>query len=170
MNVKQATVADIPAIQALFTEAIHWQEAKGLPTFAHLSAAFFAQEINKGAVFLAEVDDQIVGTISLYEADDKIWDGDPDTALYIHRLISRRGAAGRGVGAALLEWSHKRAAAFDKQWLRVDSWANNEELCRFYESQGFHKVRRKNTGTNEDLPEHYQNIILQLFQMPAKRD
>jgi GNAT superfamily N-acetyltransferase len=167
MNVKPAGVADIAALQALFQEAIDWQAAKGLPTFATFSASFFAREIEKGAVFVAEEDNQLVGTVSLYETDELIWDGDTEPALYIHRLVSRRGAQGRGVGAGLVQWSRQKAAAMNKQWLRVDCWAINTELCRFYDRQGFLRVRQKNLEPSEALPEHYQNIVLQLFQMPA---
>jgi len=99
MNVKQATVEEIPALQALFQEAIEWQREKGMPTFATLSASFFEQEITNGAVFVSDENGRIVGSISLYEADDLIWDYDSSPALYIHRLVSLRGAQGRGVGA-----------------------------------------------------------------------
>jgi GNAT superfamily N-acetyltransferase len=167
MKVNQARVEDIPALQTLFEEAIAWQKEKGMPTFSTLSASFLEQEIQKGAVYVAEENDRIVGSVSLYEADDRIWDGDSASALYIHRLVSLRGAEGRGVGASLVLWSRQKAAAMGKQWLRVDCWASNEELCRFYDRQGFRRVRRKNTGESEELPEHYQNIILQLFEMPA---
>lgn len=167
MQVNQARVEQIPALQSLFAEAIAWQRAKGMPTFANLSTSFFEQEIHKGAVYVAEENDRLVGSVSLYEADELIWDGDPASALYLHRLVSLRGAEGRGVGASLVLWSRQKAAAMGKQWLRVDCWASNAELCRFYDRQGFHRVRQKNTGESEELPEHYQNIILQLFQMPA---
>ena len=166
MNVKQATVEDIAALQTLFREAVEWQEAKGVPTFASFPDSFFAEEIRKGAVFVAEAGEEVIGTVSLYEADDFLWDHDSAPALYIHRLVSRRGVEGRGVGAALVEWSRRKAAAMGKEWLRVDCWADNEELCRFYDRQGFIRVRVKDTGDNQDLPAHYQNILLQLFQMP----
>src|SRR4051812_41449269 len=116
MNVKQAKIEEIAALQSLFQEAIAWQKAKGMPTFATLSASFFEQEINKGAVFVAEANERIIGSISLYEADDLIWDHDSATALYIHRLVSLRGAEGRGVGARLVQWSLQKALAMGKEW------------------------------------------------------
>lgn len=165
MEMQQAQIAEIDELQALFASAIAWQQQRGVPTFTTFPASFFAQEINEGAIFVARRAGKLVGTVSLYEADDYIWDNDAAPALYIHRLASLRTAEGRGVGAALIGWSRRRAAELGKQWLRVDCWADNIELCRFYERQGFSIVRDKNTGQHAGLPEHYQNINLRLFQM-----
>lgn len=167
MEIRLARSEEIDELQALFAATIAWQQQRGVPTFSSFPASFFAQEINKGAVFVAWRAGQFVGTVSLYESDDFIWDNDPAPALYIHRLASLRMAEGRGAGAALIAWSRQRAARMGKQWLRVDCWADNDELCRFYEGQGFSPVRVKNTGQHAALPEHYQSINLQLFQMPV---
>lgn len=167
MEVRQAKIEEIDELRALFAAAIAWQQQRGMPTFTIFPVSFFAQEINKGAVFVARRAGNLVGTVSLYESDDFIWDNDAAPALYIHRLASLRTTEGRGVGAALIAWSRRRAADLGKQWLRVDCWAENDELCRFYEGQRFSPVRIKNTGQNADLPEHYQNINLRLFQMPV---
>lgn len=168
MEVRQAQIGDIDELQALLAVAIAWQQQRGVPTFTTFPSSFFAQEINKGAVFVARRDGKLMGTVSLYESDDFIWDNDAAPALYIHRLASLRTAEGRGVGAALIEWSRQRAAELGKHWLRVDCWANNDELCRFYAQQGFSSMRDKNTGENATLPEHYQNINLRLFQLPVR--
>jgi GNAT superfamily N-acetyltransferase len=167
MEVQQARIEEVGELQALFAAAIAWQRQRGVPTFTTFPASFFAQEIDKGAIFLAWRGGQLVGTVSLYEADDFIWDNDAAPALYIHRLASLRTMEGRGVGGALIAWSRQRAVRLGKQWLRVDCWADNDELCRFYEGQGFTRVRIKNTGQHAGLPEHYQQINLQLFQMPV---
>lgn len=167
MEIRQARIEEIDDLQALFVATIAWQQQRGVPTFSRFPASFFAQEINKGAVFVAWRAGKLVGTISLYESDDFIWDNDLAPALYIHRLASLRMAEGRGVGAALIEWSRQRAIMMGKQWLRVDCWADNDELCRVYERRGFSPMRVKNTGQHAALPEHYQNINLQLFQMPV---
>ena len=170
MEVREAKIDDIDELKALFAAAIAWQQQRGVPTFTTFPSSFFAQEINKGAVFVARRDGKLVGTVSLYESDDFIWDNDAAPALYIHRLASLRTTEGRGVGAALIAWSRRRAAELGKHWLRVDCWADNDELCRFYQRQGFTPVRDKNTGRHAALPEHYQNINLRLFQMSAQAE
>lgn len=167
IDVRQATIEEVDELQALFAATIAWQQQQGVPTFSSFPTSFFAQEINKGTVFTARRAGKLVGTVSLYESDDFIWGNNAAPALYIHRLASLRTAEGRGVGAALIEWSRQRAVSLGKQWLRVDCWADNNELCRFYQGRGFSPVRVKNTGQHGTLPEHYQNINLQLFQMPV---
>jgi len=165
MEVKPATIEDIELLQDLFSQAISWQKQRGLPTFSIFTDSFFEQEISNGNVFLAWNQERLVGTISLYEEDKILWGNDQESALYIHRLASARDVTGRGVGAALIVWSRRQAEDRKKRWLRVDCWAENRELCEFYERQGFEKVRDKNTGANPAWPKHYQNIELRLFQM-----
>jgi len=168
MEVKRATVKDIELLQDLFSQAISWQKQRGVPTFTNFTSSFFEQEINKRSVFAAWHQERLVGTVSLYESDDIIWENDKEPALYIHRLTSLRGEIGRGVGTALIEWSRWQAKDRNKKWLRVDCWAENRDLCKFYERQGFERVRDKNTGENPALPKHYQKIELRLFQMGIK--
>ena len=58
--------------------------------------------------------------------------------MYVRRLVVRRDYAGRGLGAALLDWAgltaRRQAGA---QWIRVDVWRSNKELHAYYERQGF---------------------------------
>jgi GNAT superfamily N-acetyltransferase len=58
------------------------------------------------------------------------------------RLVVSRSHAGRGIGAALLDWAGKRAARqYDAKWIRVDAWTTNKELHAYYKRQGFALVR-----------------------------
>jgi GNAT superfamily N-acetyltransferase len=169
MNIELARVEELASLQELFEQAISWQRQKGAPTFASFSASFLEQEIRNGRIYVARNQSAMVGTVSLYEIDDPVWDGDREPALYIHRLASLRAEAGRGAGAALIRWSRQQAATKNKRWLRVDCWADNRELCRFYERQGFEKVRDKHTGENHELPSHYHNITVCLYQMAVEQ-
>lgn len=168
MEVRRAKKDDVEPLQRLFSAAIARQKAMRVPTFTEFSDLFLEGEIGKGAVFVADEAGNITGTISVYETDEIIWGSDGETALYIHRLASAHTAAGRGTGAALVKWARARAFAAGKQWLRVDCWAENENLVQFYLKQGFGVVRDEGTGTHPSLPPHYHHIQLRLFQMPAE--
>ncbi len=166
--VRPAKVEDVDQLQVLFSEAIARQKQLGAPTFSYFTQAFLAQEINSGSVYVAQQNEKLVGTVSLYDTDGLIWGDDTTPALYLHRLASLPREGGRGIGAGLLAWSEGQAVKLEKQWVRFDCWANNTDLCRFYQSLGFQPVCDKYFGENAQLPDYYQNVKMRLFQKRVK--
>jgi ribosomal protein S18 acetylase RimI-like enzyme len=88
-------------------------------------------------VYLAFVHDQPAGTFALFRSDLENWGEQPDDALYLHGLVVRRAAAGQGLGHELLRYAAAIAAGQGKRFLRLDCWAGNEALRRFYTAAGF---------------------------------
>src|SRR5262249_52980048 len=85
-----------------------------------------------------------VATITIdATADPELWhdSSDQDDALYVHRMVVARDEAGRGLGAALLDFAGRRAAAAGRAWLRLDAWATNTKLHDYYRGQGFTPLR-----------------------------
>jgi ribosomal protein S18 acetylase RimI-like enzyme len=61
-----------------------------------------------------------------------------ERAVYLHRLITARKYAGRGLGEWLINWAAERAhAKYGAKWIRIDVWTSNENLHRYYEKLGF---------------------------------
>jgi GNAT superfamily N-acetyltransferase len=77
--------------------------------------------------------------------DDLLWTPRECTepAAYLHRLVVDRAHAGHGIGAHLLDWAGERARReYGARWIRIDVWADNYALHRYYLRQGFRPVRR----------------------------
>jgi ribosomal protein S18 acetylase RimI-like enzyme len=76
-------------------------------------------------------------------ADPEFWTAEdwPDSALYLHRMVVDRSAAGQNVGERLLDLAQDLAEASGKQWLRLDAWRTNTPLHSYYQQQGFNIVR-----------------------------
>jgi ribosomal protein S18 acetylase RimI-like enzyme len=52
--------------------------------------------------------------------------------------VVSRAFAGRGIGAALLDWAGLSARrSYGARWIRVDVWTTNTALHAYYRSQGF---------------------------------
>ncbi len=89
--------------------------------------------------------DVAVATITLdATANPIVWDKKEaaEPAAYVNRLVVHREYGGRGLGAALLSWAAKEAAkSFGAEWIRIDVWTNNEALHKYYQRQGFEKVK-----------------------------
>ena len=100
--------------------------------------------IERGECWIAEVEGAAVGMITVDEyADPEFWTEPdrPNDALYVHRMVVDRSAAGQGVDTKLLDWAESLAAARGRKWLRLDAWRTNEPLHAYYQRQGFAPIR-----------------------------
>jgi ribosomal protein S18 acetylase RimI-like enzyme len=101
-------------------------------------------------VIVARQAGEVVGVFQLLESDEEVWPGAaPEDGLYLHSLAVRRSVAGHGVAEMLLAWARVATAARGRLELRLDCWAGNERLRRYYAEQGFH-YRGDVTVTSED--------------------
>ncbi|MFI5064593.1 MAG: GNAT family N-acetyltransferase [Streptosporangiales bacterium] len=108
---------------------------------------------------------RLVGTVSCGRGGNKkLWTQRErnEPALYISRLIVSRRQAGRGVGAALINWAGLRGRAWDAQFIRIDVWTTNNELQNYYKAQGFTHVR------TYDLDDPWDYPSAALYQKPMK--
>lgn len=131
------------------TEAAAWLRARGSTQWQEpvtgRRRARVESDVSAGHVWLVERSGgDVVATLTVDErADPEFWtdEDDPGAALYVHRMVVTRGDAGRGLGAALLDFASRRAADAGRKWLRLDAWATNRELQDYYRRQGFQHVR-----------------------------
>lgn len=52
-----------------------------------------------------------------------------------------------------------------KKFIRIDTWANNEALTVYCQKLGFERVGKRQLPPQSDLPEHYNNIEVNLFEI-----
>lgn len=150
LTIRKAEPADLEAVEDLRAEATAWLAYKGLDQWQPgaprvPTRAGTVDAINRGACYLAyDQAGELVGTITVDDrADPEFWTPAEraEPALYVHRIIVPRHAAGEGIGGQLLDWAGILAASRGKRWLRLDAWKTNTALHRYYERQGFHHVR-----------------------------
>jgi ribosomal protein S18 acetylase RimI-like enzyme len=148
MNFRDATAADLPAIDRVFRQSFR-------DTFAHLYdpedlAAFFASFTSEAwadefadpryRFRVAEVDGEIVGYVKLgpsalpVETDKR--------ALELRQIYVIKAHHGSGIAAALSEWAidEARRRGFEELYLTV--YVDNQRARRFYDRYGFEPVGR----------------------------
>lgn len=143
MNYRDATAADLPAIDALFRESFD-------ATFGHLyapedQAAFFAQFTPEAwaAEFaqhdlrfrIAEDDQGLAGFCKISDLGLPAETSAP--AMELRQLYLTGRAKGSGAAQALMEWAIEQAGArgAEEVWLSV--YIDNHRARRFYERYGF---------------------------------
>jgi predicted N-acetyltransferase YhbS len=150
LTIRKAEPSDLDAVEDVRAEAIAWLASKGLdqwqPNQPRVpTRASTVDAIDRGVCFLAyDEADELVGTITIDDrADPEFWTPAEraEPALYIHRMIVPRRAAGADIGGRLLDWAGDLAASAGRRWLRLDAWKGNADLHRYYERHGFTHVR-----------------------------
>ena len=158
--------ADLDAMIALRTEAEGWLRAAGVrqwtDDYSDYARGVLSSAVEAGAAWVIEDDGQVVATVSLNGADFDFWDpeDDPDSALYLGKMIVARTHAGRGVGDAIMNWASERAADMGKVWIRLDCRRDNERLHAYYLARGWQYVRTV-------YPPRRRTESGALFQRPA---
>ena len=75
------------------------------------------------------------------------------SALYVRRIVVARDYAGRGLGAALLDWAaHVAKRDHQAALIRIDVWTTNLELHAYYEGQRFVRLPGREPASLPDYP------------------
>lgn len=148
MNVviRRARPDELHQVVGLVSDASQWLGRRGLDQWQYPPrAGRIKNGITAGEVWVLEQSDgELIGTMALdSRADPEFWraEHDPQAALYAHRMVVARKAAGHGLGAEMLDWAGGQAAQAGKKWLRLDAWRTNDQLQRYYLAQGFEHLR-----------------------------
>ncbi|MFH8402222.1 GNAT family N-acetyltransferase [Streptomyces anulatus] len=155
---------ELDVMEALLREASAWLASRNIDQWQYPPHRDrITEALERGVCFLAFEDSKPIATIQVDNfAGPEFWapEDRPDAALYVHHMAVTRAAAGTGVGSSLLDWASERAAARDKNWLRLDAWKDNQALHQFYKDAGFTLLRIV------DLPHRRSGA---LFQRSARR-
>ena len=144
MEVRDATAADVPAINTLYnaliaTTTVAWTEYE--EPLSERVAWFEAQQQSGNPVLVAELDGVVVGFTSYGDfRGSKKWPGYRFTVE--HTVHVAQTHAGAGIGRALLEALVTRAAADGKHVMIGAVDADNVGSIRFHERLGFEEVGR----------------------------
>ncbi|MBN8949861.1 GNAT family N-acetyltransferase [Rhizobium sp. 60-20] len=126
----------------MLREAATWTADRGFPTWCGESFTVAEQ------LGLAEAGElvggfdagRLVASMRLQRTDRIHWSNDPPgEALYVHKLVVRRCAAGTGWPRRLLDWAMTRVAEQQAQFLRLDTFPFGP-LPALYEQHGFLRV------------------------------
>jgi GNAT superfamily N-acetyltransferase len=139
VNVRRADHEDADTVAGLLDEATVWVNELG---FSQWPLPFprdeLAGAIDRGEVYVVEAEDgEAVGTVTILLDAPIYWPDSPPDALYVHKFAVRRDRAGRGIGAAIVEWANAEAAEAGRDFLRLDCLGDNAGIRDYYEGLGF---------------------------------
>jgi hypothetical protein len=99
-----------------------------------------SKRFDRGTMWIARTDREIVGAIGLDGPDMRMWDDNPDhpEALYLYKVM---GVPGRKILGNLVEFAEFQARMKGRKLLRLDCLKDNPKLQGLWKSQGFEHLR-----------------------------
>jgi GNAT superfamily N-acetyltransferase len=151
LRIRRGTTGDADTIIGLIDEAADWLRGKDTDQWARPWPNRAARDsrvrrgLRMGKTWIAEEDGHSVATVTYRpHGNQMLWTREEDRtpAVYVSRLIVTRRAAGRGIGAAMIDWAAAQAVRdWNAQWVRIDVWTTNVALRNYYEKRGFRLCR-----------------------------
>lgn len=169
VQLRPALPADVPALARLGRESFVAKfgtlyTPQDLATFleqTHAEPAVAAELANPERRYcLAEIDGHLVGYAKLglvcpfpkYARGSK--------AIEIKQFYTAPDMAGKGIGAALMDWSLRQARAESADEIQLSVWSENDGAQRFYARYGFEKVADITFRVGEQLDEEFLFSLL----------
>jgi protein-tyrosine phosphatase len=129
VNVRPARAEDVELVAAMLDETGEWPQP--------FPREELVERMGGEELFLVDVDGEPAGTFTLLWDDPSFWGEQPPDAAYLHKLAVRPDFRGRGLGARVVEWAERRAAAAGRTYLRLDCKRNDPRIRGYYERLGF---------------------------------
>ena len=167
MKIQSSTLKDIPEIFRLYGLATEYQKStfpeNTWPTF---ECELVATELREERQFKILIDNQIACVWAITFTDPQIWEErNSDPSIYIHRIATNPDFRGQRFVNEIVKWARGYATSHQKKYIRMDTCGNNQKLIKYYKVCGFDflgMVRLKNA---DELPSHYQNTDVCLFEI-----
>ena len=147
MNVRRATLDDVPAVAAILDEATAFVRTKGTDQWpVPFPQDELRERVARDELYLVELDGETAATFTLLLDDPWFWGAREADAVYLHKLAIRRSYAGRGLGMRVVAWIARHAKTCGRAFIRLDCQRDLPGIRRYYEGLGFELQGEKENG------------------------
>ncbi|HTW40532.1 MAG TPA: GNAT family N-acetyltransferase [Thermoplasmata archaeon] len=141
-TVRPATPPDLAGVLCSLTSAAQWSRERGeLGWPVPFPEEAVRPSLERGELYVAEWNGEIVGSFVLRYDDEAFWGPQPPVAGYLHQLAVRRDRPVRGLGRRLVDRAESLVREAKRPWIRLDCVATNRSIIAYYEAAGFRPVR-----------------------------
>lgn len=160
-----STIHDIDSIFEFYEMAIAYQKTKFNKHWLVFERDLVTKEISENRQWKIIIDNEIACVFAVTFEDESIWkEKNKDKAVYFHRIVTHPKFKGQHFIERIIEWGIPFAKEKKLDFLRMDTWGDNDELIEYYKKCGFDFLGII-TPDYIGLPKHYEGITLSLFQI-----
>ncbi len=157
---------DMDEILWLFQQAMDMQGKNGYKVWSGIDRMALERDVENRLQYKIVKDNAIVCIFSMQRNDPFIWrDRDRNDAIYLHRIVVNPRFRGQRHFEKVLQWAREFARQETRQFIRMDTWADNEKIIEYYKSFGFEFVENYYTTDTPELPIQNRNLNLALLEM-----
>jgi GNAT superfamily N-acetyltransferase len=166
MQIQRSKLSTDGNFRNFWNAALCYQKLKQLPLWPSYPEEKIKKEIQTGLHFSAFLPDGVLaGYFSFALSDELIWgEKERGDAIYIHRMCVNPDRKGNNLTASVLSWACGYALGAGRKLVRMDTWGDNLQLVNYYITRGFRHIGNRRLGAVPDLPPHYSNANLALFE------
>lgn len=168
-HIVKSTLKHTDAILRLYEFARAFQHVKGAVPWPLISRETIESEISEGRQWQMTIDGEITCVWVITFEDPDIWGAkDKDPSIYIHRIAIDPTFRGMNLVGELMIWAKNYAFKNEKEYIRLDTVGHNTALIAHYQKNGFTYLGLTHLEKNTNLPSHYHNAEVCLFEMKLK--
>jgi ribosomal protein S18 acetylase RimI-like enzyme len=165
MNFKTSTIEDLEEIFRFYDMAIAYQKTKFNKQWEGFEKSLIENEIAQKRQWKIMIDNEIACIFAITFEDESIWkEKNKDKAVYFHRIVTHPKFRGQHFVKKIVAWGLEFAIQKKLDFLRMDTWGDNESLIAYYQQCGFDFLGII-TPDYSNLPKHYKGITLSLFEI-----
>ncbi|MGV3642512.1 MAG: DinB family protein [Adhaeribacter sp.] len=166
MRIIPSEISDLEAIFQVFEQAAIFQKNKFGKSWQGFDRNLIQREIQEGRHFKIVLEGKLALIFSLTYEDPLIWGEKSEAAaVYLHRIAASPVFRGRGFMHQVVAWARGHARKKQKNFIRMDTWAENRNLINYYVDCGFKYLGVKRLAATSGLPDHYEGNDLCLFEI-----
>jgi GNAT superfamily N-acetyltransferase len=169
MKIINSNTKDIDTIFTFYDYAIAFQKTKFNKHWQGFDIDLIEKEIQENRQWKIMMDDVVVAIFAITFNDAIIWgERDEQTAIYIHRIVTHPNYRGNNFVHQIIIWAKKYCKQINKDFIRLDTWGDNQPLIDYYVKCGFTFLGLSPVINTTELPKHYQGLQLSLFQIKVE--
>ncbi|MEE9407605.1 MAG: GNAT family N-acetyltransferase [Polaribacter sp.] len=166
MKILNSTKVDINKIFEFYKIATDFQKTKFKVHWPDFDRELIKKEIAENRQWKLIIDNEIACIWATTENDPQIWEKrNEDKAIYIHRISTNPKFRGQNLVNEIILWAKKYANQKNKEFIRMDTVGENISLINYYKKCGFDFLGLSKLKNTSELPDHYQNATVSLFQI-----
>ena len=166
MKFLNSDTEDFEVIFRLYDAAIEFQKTVFDKSWLPFDREMIAREIAEKRHWKIVIDNRIACIFSVTFSDEFIWkEKNFDPAIYIHRIVTNPEFRGQKFVQKITDWAIDYAESIGKNFVRMDTWGDNQKLIDYYTACGFEFLGAVEPTKSADLPKHYEGITLSLFEI-----
>lgn len=157
---------EIDLVFDLYDKAIEFQKTVFHKSWQGFDRQLVETEIAEKRLWKIEEDGSVACVYSITYADPAIWgENSGQSAMYIHRIVTNPEFRGRGYVRSITDWAKDCAGSNGLRFVRMDTWGDNQKLINYYKDCGFNFRGVVTPEKSGELPKHYSDINLSLFEI-----